>query len=274
MSVLTAHLTHEAAASVMTVIDTYTRRIVDRDPLVVHDTTCPLDPPATDPGDATSRWCTCGASAAAGVTSKARWDHAQAVGFGELMTSWLDDGKVGSHHGIAPHVTMNIDLAELAAGIGGELVMPGRDEPVLVPPETVRRILCDAEITPVVVQRMLSAEPPSWAGRLSALLATAARRVLYVGRAERTVSPRLRRAVEARDRHCVLPGCRARPRRCQAHHVTPWELGGRTDLDNLALVCVKHHHAVHEGGWTMARTPGAHPHETGCWTASPPSPRP
>ena len=274
MSVLTAHLTHESAAAVMTVIDTYTRRIVDRDPLVVHDPTCPLEDPAPAPGDATTRWCRCGAAAAAGVTSKDRWDHAQAVGFAELMNAWLDDGLVGSHHGVAPHVTMNVELADLAAGIGGELVMPGQDQPVLVPPETVRRILCDAEITPVVVQRLPVSEPCSWTGKLAALLAPAARRVLYVGRAERTVSPRLRRAVEARDRHCVFPGCRAHPRRCQAHHVTPWELGGPTDLDNLALLCVKHHHAVHEGGATMTPTPGVHPHETGCWTTAPPRPRP
>jgi hypothetical protein len=273
MSVLTAYLTHENAAAVMTVVDAYTRRIVDRDPAVVHDPACPLACPAPPPGEEKARWCSCGASAAAGVTSKDRWDHARAVGFAEMVTDRLDDGEVGSHHGIAPHVTLNVSLDELAAGIGGELVMPGRDEPVLVPPETVRRILCDAEITPVVVERV-TADGASWTGKLAGLLATAARRVLYVGRAERTVSPRLRRAVERRDEHCVFPGCRANPRRCQVHHVHPWELGGSTDLDNLALLCVKHHHAVHEGGWTMSRTPGVHPHQTGCWSTAPPRPQP
>ena len=58
--------------------------------------------------------------------------------------------------------------------------------------------------------------------------------VLYVGRSQRTVSARLRAALVARDGHCVFPGCRARPARCHAHHVTPWEHGGATDLDNLA----------------------------------------
>jgi hypothetical protein len=35
------------------------------------------------------------------------------------------------------------------------------------------------------------------------------------------------------------------------HHVHPWEHGGRTDLDNLLPLCSKHHHLVHDGGWTL-----------------------
>jgi hypothetical protein len=274
MSVLTAHLTHENAAAAMTVIDRYARRIADRDPDVVHDPACPLASPAPQPGEAATRWCSCGAAAAVGVTSKDRWPHLLAVAFSELMSGILDDGQVGSHHGIAPHVTLNIDATDLAAGIGGDLTMPGSDEPVPLPPQTVRRIMCDAEITPVVVQRLSVLDRSTCTNELSVLLAQAAVTVLYVGRAERTVSPRLRRAVEARDRHCVFPGCRAHPRRCQAHHVEEWDIGGRTDLDNLALLCVRHHHAVHEGGWTVAPTPGVHPHTTGCWSLSPPRRQP
>ena len=32
----------------------------------------------------------------------------------------------------------------------------------------------------------------------------------------------------------------------------PWKPGGRTDLDNLALTCLYHHHLVHSRGWTMS----------------------
>ena len=35
------------------------------------------------------------------------------------------------------------------------------------------------------------------------------------------------------------------------HHIVPWEPDGRTDLDNLALQCLYHHHLVHSDGWTM-----------------------
>jgi hypothetical protein len=109
---------------------------------------------------------------------------------------------------------------------------------------------------------------------LTQLLMNTAVAVLYVGRTSRVVTPRQRRALEVRDQHCVFPGCRAHPRRCQAHHVREWEHDGLTDIDNLALLCVRHHISVHEGGWTITRTPGTSPYETGCWTLAPPRPQP
>ena len=98
-----------------------------------------------------------------------------------------------------------------------------------------------------------------------------ARSVLYVGRNERTVSARLRRALEIRDGHCAFPGCRARLARCHAHHVTHWQHGGTTDLPNMVLLCPSHHVAVHEGGWTLALKAGATGHERGCWLFTPPT---
>ncbi|MCG7608771.1 MULTISPECIES: HNH endonuclease signature motif containing protein [Mycobacterium] len=73
---------------------------------------------------------------------------------------------------------------------------------------------------------------------------------ISVGRATRTISRRLRRALEHRDRCCVVPGCGA-TRGLHAHHIVHWEDGGRTDLDNLVLVCPYHHRAHHQGGITI-----------------------
>jgi hypothetical protein len=115
---------------------------------------------------------------------------------------------------------------------------------------------------------------PATLETLVALLAEPARTVLYPGRAHRTVPPRLRRALEARDRHCTGPGCRVEPARCHAHHIHEWALGGRTDLDNLALVCPAHHRLVHEGRWTITRPPGIDPATTGAWTFDPPDRQP
>ncbi|MDT0488548.1 HNH endonuclease signature motif containing protein, partial [Streptomyces doebereineriae] len=50
-----------------------------------------------------------------------------------------------------------------------------------------------------------------------------------VGRTTRTISRRLRRALEHRDRCCVVPGCGA-TRGLHAHHVRHWEDGGPTEL--------------------------------------------
>ncbi|VEG51308.1 IclR family transcriptional regulator [Mycolicibacterium aurum] len=74
--------------------------------------------------------------------------------------------------------------------------------------------------------------------------------VVGAGRAARTVSRRLRRALELRDRCCVVPGCGA-TRGLHAHHLVHWEDGGLTELDNLVLVCPFHHRAHHRGVITL-----------------------
>jgi HNH endonuclease len=51
-------------------------------------------------------------------------------------------------------------------------------------------------------------------------------------------------------------------READAHHLQHWVDGGPTDLDNLCLLCRRHHVMVREGGWTLSRDP-----VTGAWTA-------
>ena len=84
-------------------------------------------------------------------------------------------------------------------------------------------------------------------------------RVLDVGRKTRTVPMGIRRALFARDTRCQFPGCSSR--RCDAHHLVHWIDGGGTSLENLVLLCRRHHRAVHEGGFTLA------PHPDGSWVA-------
>ena len=73
--------------------------------------------------------------------------------------------------------------------------------------------------------------------------------ILDVGRRTRTISPALRRALAARDRQCRFPGCGNV--RCDSHHIQHWADGGRTALDNLVLLCRRHHRAVHEEGFRV-----------------------
>ncbi|GAS99235.1 protein of unknown function DUF222/HNH endonuclease [Mycolicibacterium canariasense] len=75
-------------------------------------------------------------------------------------------------------------------------------------------------------------------------------RPIGAGRSTRTISRRLRRALEHRDRHCVVPGCAA-SRGLHAHHIVHWEDGGPTDLDNLVLLCPRHHRMHHRGQITI-----------------------
>jgi len=75
--------------------------------------------------------------------------------------------------------------------------------------------------------------------------------VIGAGRSTRTISRRLRRALEHRDRCCVVPGCGA-TRGLHAHHIRHWEHGGPTDLANLVLVCPFHHRGHHRGAITIS----------------------
>jgi HNH endonuclease/uncharacterized protein DUF222 len=107
------------------------------------------------------------------------------------------------------------------------------DDGVSVPAGTSRRLACDA--TRVVMRH---------AGDGS---------VLDVGRRTRAIPPALRRALQARDRGCRFPGCTVR--HAQGHHLRHWANGGPTSLGNLALLCRRHHRAVHEEGYRVERAP-------------------
>ena len=70
-------------------------------------------------------------------------------------------------------------------------------------------------------------------------------RPVDVGRTRRIVPTHLRRLLEDRDRGCRVPGCDRR--HGEIHHLTHWLDGGRTDSQNLLLLCHRHHRLHHQG---------------------------
>jgi Domain of unknown function (DUF222)/HNH endonuclease len=102
----------------------------------------------------------------------------------------------------------------------------------VIHPQSVRRLLCNARVQTVVEDRHGN--------------------VLGIGRLSRQSPAWMVRQVRHRDRECRFPGCGAR-RFTEAHHIRWWRHGGRTDLDNLALICSFHHRLVHEHGWSVKR---------------------
>jgi 5-methylcytosine-specific restriction endonuclease McrA len=78
-------------------------------------------------------------------------------------------------------------------------------------------------------------------------------RLVEDGARTRTIPPALRRALDHRDQGCRFPGCGLRF--TQGHHLRHWAHGGPTTLSNLALLCRRHHRAVHEEGYQVARGP-------------------
>ncbi|WP_405057653.1 HNH endonuclease [Kribbella sp. NBC_01505] len=158
-----------------------------------------------------------------------------------------------------PHLTVTIDFDDLknalanvpeafngAAGGSGELVFGGN-----LSAGAVRLLACDAAILPIVLGG--DSQP------------------LDVGTEQRFVNRYIRRALNKRDKGCVV--CKAPPWMCHAHHVIHWVDGGPTSLHNLALVCSAHHRAVHKNQWTITITGGVVHVGRPSW-ADPPPPTP
>lgn len=97
---------------------------------------------------------------------------------------------------------------------------------------------------------------------------------LNLGRTTRLANRAQRRALRAAYSTCAIPGCAARFDLCKLHHVHWWRHGGRTDLNNLLPICVKHHTLVHHGGWDLHLAPDrtltiTHPDRTSMTTGPP-----
>lgn len=107
--------------------------------------------------------------------------------------------------------------------------------------EAVAKLACDAELLPAIFDT--NAQP------------------LWLGRTQRLATPAQRAAVTARDRGCI--GCATAAEWCQVHHITWWSQHGTTDLDNLCLLCSKHHHLVHEHNLKIVPTPNGPKIHTG-----------
>ena len=78
---------------------------------------------------------------------------------------------------------------------------------------------------------------------------------LNLGRTTRIANAAQRRALRAIYPRCAIPDCPVRFDLCKVHHVHWWRHGGRTDLENLLPVCVRHHTAIHDEGWIIELGP-------------------
>ena len=120
-------------------------------------------------------------------------------------------------------VTIHID-AEVLCNPDADGRSELEDGPSIAP-DTVRRLLCNAAIRPMVHGKE---------GEITPLRRT------------RLVKGPLRRALLARDgTRCIVPGCPCRGR--DAHHVVSWVDGGPTSLENTASTCRYHHSLIHQG---------------------------
>ena len=140
----------------------------------------------------------------------------------DLAHSYLDHGDAPIVGGEKPHIMVLADFDALKGIAGGtHQTLDGEVFDV----ETIRRLACDSSVSRIVLG------PQS--------------EILDVGRKTRVWSPAQRRAIIARDRHCVEPGCDRPPDWCDIHHKEHWADGGTTTVESGELRCRYHHTKEH-----------------------------
>jgi len=158
-------------------------------------------------------------------------EHRRADAFALVAEAALNGGLDSGTRGDRYQVVVHVDETALEAGEqeGASVLADGQ----YVSAETARRIACDAG-------KVTMTHAPDGS-------------VVDVGRKTRTIPPAIRRALDHRDEGCRFPGCGLKF--CDAHHIDHWADGGETTLDNLILLCRRHHRALHEGQFKVKRLP-------------------
>ena len=132
-----------------------------------------------------------------------------------------------------PEVYVHVDLKTLTEGVHEYTLSELTDGSPLAL-ATVQRLCCEATIVGIVMSP--DGKP------------------IDCGREHRTASRKQRRALRSIYRTCAGPYCDTPFDHCHIHHVKQWVDLGDTNLDNLAPLCTRCHHLVHEGGWRLTMT--------------------
>jgi hypothetical protein len=147
----------------------------------------------------------------------------------DLASRAPDLPAAGGDNGVAM-VTVGLADLQRQAGIGKiEGIGP-------TSMSRLRRWCCDVKIIPVVL------------GTTS--------EILDMGREARLATKAQRHALAHRDGGCARPGCTRPPKYCRPHHIIFWAEGGLTNLDNLVLLCDRHHREIHHTEWIVRMRDG------------------
>lgn len=141
----------------------------------------------------------------------------------DLSRGFLESTETPEVGGEKPHLNIHVDVNALNEEPGG---LHETETGSILTVSTIRQLACDSSVSRIV-----------W---------NAESEIIDVGRKTRVIPAATRRALIARDRRCIMPGCGRNPRWCDAHHIKHWADGGTTDLDNLCLLCRYHHTMVHQ----------------------------
>jgi hypothetical protein len=143
----------------------------------------------------------------------------------DLCRLSLASGELPANGGDRPQVTVTLGFDPLTRALG----LAALDTGEFLSPEAARRIACDAQLIPAVLDSNSA--------------------VLDLGREQRLWVGSARRAIMLRDRGCAFPGCDRPPRWTQIHHIRHWVEGGETDQANGVALCGHHHRVIHQQEW-------------------------
>jgi hypothetical protein len=171
-------------------------------------------------------------SAKAGDDDTRTHEQRQHDAVGELANHYLTHETLPAVTGERPRIVVTIDYDSLVTGLRDTW---GRlPSGATISPTTARRLACDAELIPAVLNARSD--------------------VLDIAVASRSFTTATRRAAWLEQHgNCAFPSCRRPPADC--HHIIWWTNGGPSTLDNAAWLCTFHHWLVHEGSWTLRRDP-------------------
>ncbi|PIB75123.1 hypothetical protein CQY22_010960, partial [Mycolicibacterium brumae] len=141
----------------------------------------------------------------------------RADGFAQVIRAYLSGYERPTSGGVLPHVSL---IRPATTPSWGSAVEQSVDQLGFTGPvtkKTATLISCDATVDTILVD---GAGAP-----------------LDVGRMQRLFSPRIRKALIARDGGCAFPGCGRPASWCDAHHIQAWEADGVTSVDNGVMLC-------------------------------------
>ena len=260
MAVIKSYVSREVAAMVRTVLDHYrnARYHAGQD---AHEAS------TTDQAEVAERDPVTGDPIT--ITNGQR----DAAAFTDWVTATLDRGLGSEKQSERPHLDVTVSLTDLATaseGGPGWAVLNTTGSPI--PVRSALRVGCDADVRLVLIEGQYrdphtgQVIPPELVELMFAGMG-----ILDYGRSKRIVPVPLRNTLVLRDKGCAFPDCVRPPAHTQAHHVKHWVDGGTTSLDNTVLLCSRHHHYVHEGGWTITARPDLRYNQPGYWKfTSPP----
>ena len=134
--------------------------------------------------------------------------------------------------GASPTLVVHVDARDVAAGTGWARIA-GSQAPVGL--HVAAHTACTGAI-----QRVLFDE-----GRIVGITVT-----------DRVFPVHQRRAILARDKECLIPGCHVPASWCEIHHVIEHARGGPTQTDNGAALCWWHHRSLDTSGWEIRMNHG------------------